>query len=131
MLKIVKLLCFIFFLVIPHCVFAKDNLYNYSIKIIEPLDQRVAIKFPDESIKILKVGDKLGDTFAVITEILADKLVLEESITTLSNTIEKQKIIIVKRDGYQQQIVRLQLNDTDSREWTPTDLNTDVLIPIK
>lgn len=100
-------LLFVILSVLPFSLLAKDSLSEYSVKILEPLDQRVVVKLPDGEMKVFKPGDKLGDSNAEVSEVLQDKLVLKQIVTHKNGDKEKQTVLMFKENNGKSKIERL------------------------
>lgn len=107
---------------------AKDQLESYTIKVIEALDQRVVIKSPNGEMKMYKIGDKLTESKAKITEILADKLVLEESVKNKSGVMEIQKVIMTKDKNDKTKIERMYVTNSLDQLQSPLNTSTTKMI---
>lgn len=69
---------------------AADRLTQRSVDHgLGPLDGRVVIKASDGKLHVLKVGDTLPGSQAVIEQVLNDKIVASETITAADKTTKK------------------------------------------
>lgn len=56
-------------------------LEDLSVMALGPLDGRAVIKTADGKMQVIKIGDTVPGTAAVVTQVLTDKLVVEETVT--------------------------------------------------
>lgn len=92
-------------ILIPAVVSGKEPVKPISADTIQVLkiaaqDQRAVIKTPDGKMRIIKVGDPIGDHGKVI-EIAAERVVIEEK-----NNIDTEKVI-VRLIGGKQKVERV------------------------
>ncbi|MDD2893355.1 MAG: hypothetical protein PHF20_05440 [Halothiobacillaceae bacterium] len=71
---------------------------NFSIMALGALDGRAVVKSVDGKMHVLKVGDTLPGTQATVLQVLADKLVVEESVGKEGQPKVKQTAWIFKSD---------------------------------
>jgi len=71
-----------------------DPLDSLSILALGALDGRAVVKTADGKMHVLKLGSSIPGTKAVVTQILADKLVVEDSIDPSSEV--RQTVWITK-----------------------------------
>ena len=74
--KALGLLC----LLLSTLAHADTKLEDFSVMATGPLDGRAVVKSADGKMLVLKVGDTLPGTQATVLQVLADKLVVEESV---------------------------------------------------
>lgn len=90
--KILGLLC----LCIAPLAQADAKLEDLSIMATGPLDSRAVVKSGDGKMHVLKVGDTLPGTQATLIQVLADKLVVEESVGKEGQPKVKQTAWLLK-----------------------------------
>ena len=59
-----------------------DSLDSLSIMALGALDGRAVIKTPDNKMQVLKLGDVIPGTQATVSQILADKLIVDDVVET-------------------------------------------------
>ena len=72
------------------------KLENLTIMAVGPMDGRAVVKAADGKLKVLKLGDTLPGTSAKLTQVLADKLVVEETVGKKGQPPVKQTVWIYK-----------------------------------
>jgi hypothetical protein len=115
-----KRLKLIVLLMLPSLAFAETDYSGYLLKVLEPLDQRIVVKLPNNKMQVLKIDDQLGDSQAVVKEIFAEKIILEELTTTPSGDKVKQKVIMHKARNGRSRIERMSVIDENNRHMTKT-----------
>jgi len=90
--KALGLLC----LLVPTLAHADARLEDFSVMASGPLDGRAVVKSADGKMTVLKVGDKLPGTEATLIQVLADKLVVEESVGKPGKPKVKQTAWLIK-----------------------------------
>ncbi|GMR16674.1 MAG: hypothetical protein BMS9Abin31_1036 [Gammaproteobacteria bacterium] len=68
-------------------------LEDITIMALGSLDGRAVVKTKDGKMKVLKVGDKVPTSTAVVKQILNDRLVVEE-VTTTNGKKQKQTVLM-------------------------------------
>ena len=102
-----RFIVFIWTIFIPFLVFAQEgnrlskiSVNDITILKISAKDERAVMKTPDNNLKLLKVGDPLGDRLTII-EIAAGRVVLEEAKEQGTETI------IIRLENGEQRIERM------------------------
>ena len=72
------------------------KLEDLTIMAVGPMDGRAVVKGADGKLKVLKLGDTLPGTNAKLTQVLADKLVVEETVGKKGQPPVKQTAWIYK-----------------------------------
>ena len=90
--KALGLLC----LLVSTLAYADAKLEDFSVMASGPLDGRAVVKSADGKMTVLKVGDKLPGTEATLIQVLADKLVVEESVGKTGKPKVKQTAWLLK-----------------------------------
>ncbi len=57
---------------------AEQNIEDIVVVALSPLDRSTVVQFPDQSMQVLKPGDFIRGTELSLTQVLTDKLVLEQ-----------------------------------------------------
>jgi hypothetical protein len=101
-----KPIFFVLALLIPSFAFAEEPLQTVSLENIQllrisPSDERAVVKAPDGKLKVIKVGDAIGDKGGRIIEIAEGRVVIEEK-----SDRETEKVII-RLEGGKQRIERI------------------------
>ena len=76
--------------------FADTRLEDLTVMALGPLDGRAVVKTADGKMQVLKIGDTVPGTQAVVVQVLTDKLVVEESIEKPGAEPVKQTAWILK-----------------------------------
>lgn len=89
--------------------FADTRLEDLNVMALGPVDGRAVVKTADGKMQVLKIGDSVPGTKAVVTQVLTDKLVVEETIEKKDEPPVKQTVWIYKaaKAGEKSQIQRL------------------------
>jgi hypothetical protein len=89
--------------------FADTRLEDLNVMALGPVDGRAVVKTADGKMQVLKIGDTLPGTKAVVTQVLTDKLVVEETIEKKDEPPVKQTVWIYKaaKAGEKSQVQRL------------------------
>lgn len=89
--------------------FADTRLEDLNVIALGPVDGRAVVKTTDGKMLVLKIGDSVPGTKAVVTQVLTDKLVVEETIEKKDEPPVKQTVWIYKatKAGEKSQIQRL------------------------
>lgn len=84
------------------------SLEDVTVMALGPVDGRAVVKTSDGKMQVLKLGDTVPGTQAVVTQVLTDKLVVEEAQERGGQT-SKQTIWILKpkKAGEKSQVQRL------------------------
>lgn len=84
------------------------SLEDVTVMALGPVDGRAVVKTPDGKMQVLKLGDTVPGTQAVVTQVLTDKLVVEETLEKGGQT-SKQTVWISKpkKAGEKPQVQRL------------------------
>lgn len=92
------------------------NLESVSVIALGPLDGRAVVKTADGKMQVLKLGDTIPGTKAIVTQVLTDKLVVEETIERQGQAPKVQTVWIMKpkKAGEKSTVQRLE------REAPPT-----------
>lgn len=69
---------------------------DLTVMALGPLDGRAVIKTGDEKMHVLKIGDAIPGTQAVIQQVLTDKVVVEEAVENKDASAKRQAIWIFK-----------------------------------
>lgn len=90
-------------------VWADTRLEDLSVMALGPVDGRAVVKTADGKMQVLKIGDSVPGTKAVVTQVLTDKLVVEETIEKKDEPPVKQTVWIYKatKAGEKSQVQRL------------------------
>lgn len=67
-----------------------------TVMALGPLDGRAVIKTGDEKMHVLKIGDAIPGTQAIIQQVLTDKVVVEETVENKDASAKRQAIWIFK-----------------------------------
>ena len=67
-----------------------------TVMALGPLDGRAVIKTGDEKMHVLKIGDAIPGTQAVIQQVLTDKVVVEETVENKDASAKRQAIWVFK-----------------------------------
>ena len=110
-------------LMLPTFALAETDYSGYLLKLLEPLDQRIVVKLPNNKMQVLKIDDQLGESNAVVKEIFAEKIVLEELTTSQSGERIKQKVIMHKAKNGRSRIERMSVIDENSLQMTKARSN--------
>jgi Tfp pilus assembly protein PilP len=91
---------------VPSFAFAEEPLQTVSLENIQllrisPSDERAVVKASDGKLKVIKVGDAIGDKGGQIIEIAEGRVVVEEK-----GDRETEKVII-RLEGGKQRIERI------------------------
>ena len=88
------------------------KLENLTIMAVGPMDGRAVVKGADGKLKVLKLGDTLPGTSAKLTQVLADKLVVEETVGKKGQPPVKQTVWIYKpsKPGAKTRVQRFDAN---------------------
>jgi hypothetical protein len=89
--------------------FADTRLEDLTVMALGPLDGRAVVKTADGKMQVLKIGDTVPGTKAVVTQVLTDKLIVEDSIEAKGQPAKKQTVWITKptRAGEKSTVQRL------------------------
>lgn len=90
--KALGLLC----LLVSTLAYADAKLEDFSVMASGPLDGRAVVKSADGKMHVLNIGDKLPGTQATLIQVLADKLVVEETVGKEGQPKVKQTAWIIK-----------------------------------
>jgi len=90
--KAIGLLC----LCIAPLAQAETKLEDLSIMALGPLDGRAVVKTAEGKLQVLKLGDTLPGTQAKLIQVLADKLVVEDTVGKEGQPPVKQTAWILK-----------------------------------
>mgnify|MGYP001558690571 CR=1 FL=1 len=90
-------------------VWADTRLEDLNVMALGPVDGRAVVKTADGKMLVLKIGDSVPGTKAVVTQVLTDKLVVEETIEKKDEPPVKQTVWIYKatKAGEKSQVQRL------------------------
>lgn len=93
-------------LLIPRLTFGEEppqtgTLESIQLLRISPSDERAVIKTPDGKLKVIKVGDVIGNRGGRVIEIAAGRVVIEEKV---DKEIEK---VIIRLEGNKQRVERM------------------------
>lgn len=82
-------------LMISTAAWAGQGVENIVIVALSPLDKSAVVRLPDQGMQVLKPGDAIRGTELSLTQVLTDKLVLEESadVTGASRVIWLHKAV--------------------------------------
>lgn len=85
------------------------TLESLTVMALGPVDGRAVVKTADGKMQVLKIGDTLPGTKAVVTQVLIDKLVVEDTIGKPGEAPVKQTVWIYKPDkaGAKSRVQRL------------------------
>jgi hypothetical protein len=72
------------------------KLEDLSVMALGALDGRAVVKSPGGKLQVLKVGDTIPGTHAVVTQVLADKLIVEDAAIGADKSARKQTVWISK-----------------------------------
>lgn len=88
---------------------ATSALENLNVMALGPLDGRAVIKTADDKMHVLKLGDTIPGTQAVIQQVLNDRVVVEETVEGQGASAKKQIVWIYKptKAGEKSRIQRL------------------------
>jgi len=87
------------------------------------LDGRAVVKTADNKMHVLKLGDTLPGTKAVITQILGDKLVVEDAVD--ADGVARQQTVWISKGGADGKSVVQRLNsEADPRVMNDHPLTT-------
>lgn len=67
-----------------------------TVMALGALDGRAVVKTADGKMQVLKLGDKIAGTNAIVSQILADKLVVEETLLRTGEEPKRQTVWITK-----------------------------------
>lgn len=73
-----------------------ENLESITVMALGPSDGRAVIALPDGKMQVLKVGERVPGTKAIVVQVLSDKLVVEESIEKSTGVPVRQMVWIYK-----------------------------------
>jgi hypothetical protein len=65
---------------------SQGRLEDLTVLALGALEGRAVVKTPDGKMQVLKVGDTIANTQAVVTQVLGDKIVVEEPVTAGGQT---------------------------------------------
>jgi hypothetical protein len=85
------------------------KLESITVMAVGPSDGRAVVTLPDGKMQVLKIGDTVPGTQAIVMQVLPDKLVVEETIEKSDNAPVKQMVWIYKpgKPGEKSRIQRL------------------------
>jgi len=111
-------------IVVAQAASTQDPLDSISIMALGALDGRAVVKTADNKMHVLKLGDTLPGTKAVITQILGDKLVVEDAVDA-DGVARQQTVWISKGTGADGKSVVQRLNsEADPRVMNDHPLTT-------
>lgn len=92
-----------------HVIAAAGGLDSVTVMALGPVDGRAVVSVADGKMQVLKVGQTVPGTNAVVTQVLPDKLVVEETVVRPDEPAVKQTIWIYKpgKAGEKSRIQRL------------------------
>jgi hypothetical protein len=107
------------------------TLDNLSVMALGAVDGRAVVKMPDGKMQVLKVGDTIPGTQAVISQVLNDKLVVEDTVTTKDKPTTKQVVWIQKAKAGEKSAVQRFESEGASAPGTPIMVGKQVPEPTK
>lgn len=69
---------------------------DVTVMALGALDGRAVVKTADGKMQVLRLGDKIAGTNAIVSQILTDKLVVEETILRTGEEPKRQTVWISK-----------------------------------
>lgn len=87
------------------------KLEDLTVMALGAVDGRAVVKMSDGKMQVLKTGDEIPGTKAVITQVLADRLIVEETTVGADKAQHKQTVWISKpaEPGGRSTVQRLQV----------------------
>jgi hypothetical protein len=70
------------------------RLEDLTVMALGAVDGRAVVKLADGKMQVLKTGDEIPGTKAVITQVLADRLIVEETTVGANKEAQKQTVWI-------------------------------------
>lgn len=74
------------------------SLESITVVALGPVDGRAVIRHADGQMQVVKLGDEIAGTQAVVHQVLTDKLVLEQTVEGLGASRTRQTVWIYKPD---------------------------------
>jgi len=88
------------------------SLDELSVMALGPLDGQAVVKNADGKMSVLRTGDSIPGTNAVLRQVLTDKLVIEETIEREGQPAVKQTVWVFKaKAGAKSRVQRLNLDE--------------------
>jgi hypothetical protein len=109
-LKVFRLALLMIMLGVSDLAMAEPTkLESITVMAVGPSDGRAVVTLPDGKMQVLKVGDTVPGTQAIVIQVLPDKLVVEETIEKAGSAPVKQMVWIYKpgKPGEKSRIQRL------------------------
>ncbi len=100
---------------LPFVIHANSSLTGYSLKLVEPLNQRAIIKSPGGKLLVLKPGDEIDSSGVKVVEMFQNKVVLELSVTLENDRVERQKVIMIKTKNSEAEFETLALTNYEKQ----------------
>lgn len=77
-------------------VFAEESLEGVALIALTPINNQAVVQFSDKKMQVLKVGDTINGTEAKMLQVLTNKIVLENNVSSGVDRKSKEKVWLHK-----------------------------------
>jgi hypothetical protein len=97
-MRTLRILSFALLMSIPLCTAAAEavRLEDLTVMALGALDGRAVLKGGDGKMQVVKVGDTIPGTHAVVTQVLGDKIVVQDPVVGADKSAKTQTVWISK-----------------------------------
>ena len=118
--SVMKNQCFAFLMFFGSVLFslssaATESVESLKLMGVNPGQGQAVIQFSDESMKVIKVGEQIGETGAVVTHVLPDKIIAEQTSAKDKSMTDVLWIFRVRDPGKVSEIQRFEKTDRDQK----------------